>query len=167
MEDIQTDLGGNLDSVLNFFIHFGSEFLAFIVLTAIVVAFTFYFGRERIAPLIAGLYIAIPLYQIFPYEEGILTTPLLQISFYLLIVVLTMVAFSGLSSVFPTSGGGLIGLVILSAITAGMVIAIAIHILPVESLYTFSGATKALFESSQAFFLWMVAPIVGVFFFSR
>lgn len=148
-------------------LHVGTEFLAFIVLAAIVAAFGIYFGRDRILPLLAGLYAAIPLYQLFPFGADLLQDPLLAVALYIILALLVMTAFSGLSSLFPSQSGGLISLVILSALTAGMLIAISIQILPVENLYTFSTATKALFDSAITAYLWFIAPIVGIFFLSR
>lgn len=148
-------------------LHVGTEFLAFVVLTAVVAGFGVYFGRDRILPLLAGLYTAIPLYQFFPFGADLLQNPLLAIALYLILALLVMIAFSGLSSLFPTQSGGLISLIILSAVTAGMLIAISIQILPVENIYTFSAATKALFDSAVTAYLWFVAPIIAVFFLSR
>lgn len=165
--NLEQSASGTIEWLLNTALHFGSEFFAFIVVAGLAGAFGVYFGRDRLVALLAGLYIAIPTFQFFPWGSDMLANPLIAIAFFALIAILTMLAFSGLSSFFPTSSGGFLSLLILSVLTAGLILFIAIKIIPVESIYTFSDATKALFDSSTASFLWFIAPVVGVFFLSR
>jgi len=160
------DLGGALQYAVDFFIHFATDFLAFIVIAAVIAGFAFYFGRERIVPLAASFYAAIPIYMVFPYTEYI-TTPLLHVALYLVISFLALTAFSGLASFVAGGSLGFIKLLVLSAAVAGMLIAVSIHILPVEQLYAFSEPTRALFVSSEAFFFWLLAPLVAIFVFGR
>lgn len=160
------DIGGLLQYLVDLFIHFSADFLAFIVIAAGVAAFSFYFGRGRIISLSASLYAAIPLYMVFPYTEFI-TTPLLHIVLYLGLAFLALIAFSGLSGFIAEGSLGLVKMVILSAAVAGMLIAISIHVLPVESLYTFSAPTRALFESGEAYFFWLLAPLAAIYVFGR
>lgn len=160
------DLGGALQMAVDLVIDFSSDFFAFIIIAALVAAFAFYFGRDRIVPLLAGAYAAIPLYVAFPYTE-FLTTPLLHVALYILLLIIGMFAFSGLSAFIAGGSLGFIKLTILSGITAGMLIAVSIHILPVQDIYVFSPPTLALFSSTQALFLWFLAPLVGVYVFGR
>ena len=160
------DFGSTLDYLVSFFIDFASDFIAFIIIAGVVVVFGFYFGRDRIVTLIAGLYAAIPLYISFPYTD-LITSPLMSVGLYLFFVIVGLIAFSGLSAFIASSSFGLIKLPLLSAIIAGMVIAVSIHILPIEEIYTFSVPTKALFASTEAFFLWLLAPLVALYFLGR
>ena len=160
------DLGEALQLTVDLVLDFSADFLAFIVIAAFVAAFAFYFGRDRIVPLLAGIYAAVPLYIAFPYTEY-LTTPLLYIGFFVILVVAGLIAFSGLAAFIAEGSLGFVKLVVLSAVTAGMLIAISIHILPVEQVYSFSAPTKALFASGEAFFLWLLAPLVAVYVFGR
>lgn len=155
-----------LQQAVDIITHFAGDFLAFLIVGGIIAAFAFYFGRNRIVPLVASLYAAIPIYTVFPYTEYI-TTPLVSIVLYFVIAFLAYIAFSGLASFVATGSIGFINLLILSATVAGMLIAVSIHILPVEQLYTFSAPTRALFASTEAFFFWLVAPLVAVFVFGR
>lgn len=166
MDPVPVDIGGALQWTVDFVVHVGTDFAAFVAVAAVIAAFAFYFGRDRFMPLIASFYAAIPLWQVFPWRE-LITTPLLSVALYLAIVVVSLIAFSGLSAFLAGGSVGFLKLIILSAITAGMVLAIAIHILPVHDLYTFSVPTLALFASDQAFFLWLAAPLAGLFFFGR
>ncbi|XKT74270.1 MAG: hypothetical protein ACJKTH_02865 [Patescibacteria group bacterium UBA2163] len=161
-----SDLGGTLQYLLDLIVDFSSDFFAFIVVAAAIAAFAFYFGRNRIVPLTAALYAAIPLYMQFPYMEYI-TTPLLHIALYLGITALALVAFSNLASFVAEGSIGFIKLVTLSASVAGLLLAVSIHVLPVEDIYTFSAATRALFAPGEAFFLWLVLPLAGIFVLGR
>lgn len=161
-----SDLEGTFQYALTLIIDFSSDFFAFIVVTAAVAAFAFYFGRNRIVPLTAALYAAIPLYSAFPYMEYV-TTPLLHVALYLGITALALIAFSNLASFVAEGNIGFVKLLALSAAVAGLLLAVAIHILPFEDIYTFSAATRALFASGEAFFLWLVLPLAGIFVFGR
>jgi hypothetical protein len=161
-----SDAAGWLNWAVDTVLDFSADFLAFIVVAVIIAAFAFYFGRNRIVPLMAGLYAAIPLYLYFPWTE-FLTTPVFAILLYLGFAVIGMVAFAGLGSYIASDSMGIIPLIVLSAVMSGMLLAISIHVLPVEEIYSFSAPTKALFETQQSFFLWLAAPLVGVFFFGK
>src|SRR6185295_223693 len=75
----------------------GSDFFAFIILTAIFLGFSFYFGRDRFAPLIAALYAALALYVAFPFTFSFLNGPYPHIALFAGLVLLGFIAFSGLS----------------------------------------------------------------------
>ena len=160
------DIGNALKVAVDMVINFSTDFFAFIAIATAVAAFAFYFGRDRIVSLLAGMYAAIPLYLAFPYSD-ILSTPLLHVALYLALAGIGMVAFSGLSAYIAGGSLGFIKMAALSAVTAGMLIAISIHVLPVEQVYTFSAPTKALFASNQAFFFWLLAPLAAIFLFGR
>ena len=128
--------------------------------------FAFYFGGDRLVPLIAALYAGIPLYQFFAYKESVGDNPYLLVGLYVVLVVLSLLAFSGLSY-FAGGALGFLKMGGLSILTAGLILAIAVHILPVGSIYSFSEPAKALFASDQAFFWWLLAPLAGLFLFGR
>ena len=161
------DIPGSVHSLVGLIGHFATDFFAFIVIAAVIAAFAFYLGRDRLVPLVAGLYAAIPLYQHFPWGASVIADPMVAVALFVGLTLIGLIAFSGLSAFVAGSSIGFIKLAILSALTAGLVIAVAIHILPVSSFYTFSAPTAALFASNQAFFLWLAAPLVGIFFLGR
>ncbi|MES2135188.1 MAG: hypothetical protein V4449_03050 [Patescibacteria group bacterium] len=167
--DILTDLdiGGNFHKALDFLVGFGSDFFAFIVLAGLVAVFAFYFGRNRLMPLIAALYAAVPLYLFFPFQTPLLQDPYIAIALYLLFVFLALVAFSGLSFFMASAPRSLLRVGATSILVAGALLAIGIHVLPLEQIYTLTAPTKALFASNQAFFWWLVAPLAGLFFLER
>lgn len=159
---------GPLQQTVDIVLAFSTDFLAFIVVASLVAAFSFYFGRDRLMTLIAGLYAAIPLYQFFPFRSMLpADNAYVDIGIFVAFFFLGTLGFSGLSAFLARSSASFLGTGILSVLTGGLVLAIAIHILPVQDVYTFSPPTLALFESDQAFFGWLVAPIIGLFFFGR
>ena len=167
MSDAVPDVSGQVTSAMDLFFGLGVDFFSFIVVAALVAVFAFYFGGDRLVPLMAALYAAIPLYMFFAYKDIVGDTPYLLVGLYVVLVVLSLIAFSGLSYF---TGGGAIGFLkvgTLSILTAGLMMAIAIHVLPFESLYSFSEPTKALFASDQAFFWWLLAPLAGLLVFGR
>lgn len=145
---------------------FGHDFLAFIVLAAVLVLFMVYFGRDRIAPLVAALYASLVLYEAFPFM-GVLSGPYLKIGLYLLFAFLFYIAFSGLSYFMAVRSGGFVTEIAMAVLVAGFVLAISTHVLPVQDIYQFTAATTALFASTQAYFWWLVAPLAGLFFLGR
>ena len=161
-------LTGPLQSAVDLVISFGTDFFAFIVIAALIAAFSFYFGRDRLMALIAALYAAVILYQKFPFQSLIPAgNAYFQIGLYLALALIALVAFSGLSAFLAQSTSSFLGTAVLSITAAGMILAIAIHILPVQQIYTFSAPTLALFASDQMFFGWLAAPLVGLFFFGK
>lgn len=168
MNDLQpSDVGSTLETVTAILVHFATDFFAFLVVAAVVAAFAFYFGRDRIVPLIAALYASIPLFIYFPYDTSAFGGVIVTLALWLFFVLIGLVAFSGLGAFIASGSVGIVKMLLLSGATAGLVLAIFIHILPVQDIYTFSGPTIALFDSSEAFFFWLVAPLVGIFFLGR
>ena len=62
-------VGEALHFTLDFFISFGSDVFIFGALVASIAVFAFYFGRDRLVPLVAGCYAALALYPYFPFES--------------------------------------------------------------------------------------------------
>lgn len=159
-------VGDALRTTADLVISFGTDFFAFIVVAAAVAAFAFYFGRDRLLPLIAGVYAAVPLYTFFPYMSVIGANPYLHIGLFLAFVIVSMIAFLGLASWVPSTGVGFIKVLGLSALTAGLILGIALNMLPIGEVYTVSPATAALFSSSY-FFYWLVAGVGGALLLGR
>lgn len=164
--NVTPPVGDALRSSLDLFIGFGTDFFAFIFVAAIVAAFAFYFGRDRLVPLTAGLFTALPLYSHFAFIGALGSNPWLHIGLFGGFTVLGLVAFMGLSSWVPSTGAGFVKVLGLSAIVAGIILAIALNVLPLADIYTVSEPTRALFVS-QNFFWWLLAGVVGVFILGR
>lgn len=152
---------------MNFIVGFGTDFLPLIVTVAVVMAFALYFGRNRLMPLIAAMYAAVVLYIFFPFDTSILSDSYIAIALYFLFVFIALTAFSGLSFFMASAERNLLKIGAMSVLVAGLFLAIGIHVLPLEHIYTFNSATKSLFASDQSFFWWLVAPLAGLFFLER
>ena len=160
-------IAGPLKSTVDLFINFGTEFFAFIVVAAVIAAFAFYFGHDRLMPLIAAIYTAALIYPVFPFKSIIGDNVYLNLGLFAVLVFAGLVAFSGMAYFIASGSIGFVSLAALSILTAGLLIAIGIHMLPVEQVYTFSAPTKALFVGDKMYFYWLVAPLAGLFFFGR
>ena len=162
-----SQIGALLQTIWNNILQFSAEFLAFVVVSAGVAAFAFYFGRNRILPFIAALYASIPLYVSSPFDLSPYGGAIVEIAFWILLVFLAYVAFSSLGSFIASVSVGFLNVVILSVTTAGLILAIAISVVPIQTFYTFTPATLALFNTPQGFFFWLVAPLAALFVFTR
>ena len=168
MDKVATpDVGVALHSTLDLLFGFGSDLFVFIAVAAVVAIFAFYFGRDRLMPLVAGIYAALVLYAHFPYFSYLQGNAYLEIGYFVLCTVLALIAFSGLAGFMASSGLGIIKVVALTLITAGFIMAIAVNVLPVKELHTWSPATLAVFANPQFYFAWLVAPVFGVFLFGK
>lgn len=159
-------VGDALRSSTDLLIGFASDFFAFIVVAALVAAFAFYFGRDRLIPLVTGVVVAVPLYTYFPFKDLTGADPFLNLGLYIVFAVVSMLALSGLQSWVPSSGVGFVKVLGLSAISAGVILAVAISLLPLGEVYSVSAPTQALF-ASHYFFYWLAAGVAGVFLLGR
>lgn len=160
------DVSVPLKSTLDLFLGFGADFFAFIFVAAVIAVFAFYFGSDRLMPLTAGLYAAIPLYTYFPFTEALGSNPYLSIGLYAILAILATICFSGLSYFMAGGGVGFLKTGALAVIIAGFVLAVSIHTLSIESVYTLSEPTKALFDPKFLFW-WLLAPLAGLFVMGR
>lgn len=166
-EGVVPDIAVPLKSWVDLVLAFGADFFAFIVVAALIAAFAFYFGGDRLPPLIAGIYAAIPLYLAFPFRALLPGTPFISVGIFVAFTAAAMIAFLGLSFFSEHAVTSFLRVFAISVAAAGLLLAIAINVLPVEELYTFSAPTKALFAGDIAYFWWLAAPIAALFFFGR
>ena len=159
-------VGEALRSSVDLVLAFGSDFVAFLALTAVAAVFAFYFGRDRLTALIAGILAAVPLYTYFPFVSMLGANPWLHIGLYLAFVIVGLVAFMGLSNWVPSTGVGFVKTLGLAAIAGGLLLAVALNLLPIADIYTVSEPTRALF-SAQYLFWWIAAGLGGVLLLGR
>lgn len=164
---VTPDLGGALHGTFDLFVGYGSDLFVFIGIAALVALFAFYFGRDRLVALIAGMYAAIPLYLNFPYMDILKGNAYLEIALFVGLAFVGLVAFASLASFLGIGTVGFFKVLALSAITAALVMAIAVNILPGKSIHAFSAPTLALFANPYLFFWWLAAPLAGVFLFGK
>ena len=157
-------VGAALHTTLDFFIAFGQDLFVFLALAALVAVFAFYYGRDRLIPLVAGCYAALALYSYFPFEAMLGGNIFLEAGLYLVFMFVGLIAFSGLASWVPTSSVGFIKVLLFSGLVGLFMIAIAISVFP--GLYPWSTPTLALFAGNNLFW-WLLAPLIGVFLLGR
>jgi hypothetical protein len=167
MDTATPDVTGTFHNVVDIFIGFGSDVFIFIALVAVVLMFAFYFGRDRLLPLMAGIFVAIPLYTNFPFMSTLGGNAYFSIGLYLLLAFAGMLAFSGLAGFISSSGMGFLKMAALAALISALLLAIGINVLPLKEVCTFSPPTLALFTVNNAFFWWLAAPVVGAFLFGK
>ena len=148
-----------------------NDFLIVIILVAILLFFAQYIGRGSFVALLISLYAGYAPYVIFPYTSFLPTEPPLTVflAHFGLYAALVFVFYIILRRVIASDFLyiGVFGLVILSFLGAGFLIALASHVFLISSVYHFTPSIAALFAPNQYFFWWFAGPALGLFFFAR
>lgn len=163
-----------MESLLGQAVSFATDFLAIIILFGVFFAIAWWRGMNVLASLIFSLYGAYALYIFFPYSETILSwgsTSLTTLTISLgLFAFFTAIFYFTLRRVVSADyilGGRHLAVGILSFFITTFIVVLAYHVFPVRDVYTFTPAIDSLFASKQFFFWWFVAPLVGLFIFTR
>ncbi len=153
------------------FLNVVGDFLILLVLFGLLFVFLWYMGKGPFIGLLIALYVAYALFSIFPYKESLPVEPqLLAVGsassiFLLLMGIAYVVLRRTVASDFIYIG--ILGQVILCVLGAGLLLAIAFHVLAIPTIYAFSPILHTLFAPPELFFWWFAAPLVGLFFLSR
>lgn len=148
-----------------------SDFLIIIVLVLFFALFSRYIGRGPFVGLLLALYAAYAFYIAFPYGNILPTAPqstalFTHLGLYAAFVVLFYIILRRVV-VSDFLYIGIFGLLILSFLAAGFLLALAFNVFPVNGIYNFTEPVASLFEPSKYFFLWFAGPAVGLFFFAK
>ncbi len=148
-----------------------SDFLIVLILIGVFVLFARYVGRGPFVGVIVSFYTAYAIYATFPYDSYLPSAPAItalatRVGIYLALVfffyiIMRRVVVSDFLYI------GSIGLILLSFLTAGFLLALAYHIFPVAPVYHFTPALDMLFASKTYFFFWFIAPAIGLFFLAH
>ena len=149
------------------------NFLVLLILTGIMVGFSYRAGRGGIISLIVSFYAGYAIYLVFPYTDDILEaggSPVVKAIISLVLYsIATFVPFHFIQRL--TSGGfGVLSAVprfVLSFLAAAFLLTLAYHVFHVSNIYTFPSPIDSLFAPDAYFFWWFVAPLVGLLFFVR
>jgi hypothetical protein len=148
-----------------------NSFLLVLILLALLFIFAKYVGRGSFVALMLAFYAAYAPYIIFPYTSFLPTTPPLTafLAHAGLYVALALIFFIILRRVIVSDFLfiGNFGLIILSFLGAGFLIALASHVFLISSVYHFTPAISALFSPNKYFFWWFSAPAIGLLFLAR
>ncbi len=147
------------------------NFLIVIILFAVFFIFAKYVGRGSFVALMLAFYAAYAPYIIFPYTSFLPTSPPLTAFlahaglYFVLVLIFFIILRRVIASDFLFIGN--FGLIILSFLGAGFLIALASHVFLISSVYHFTPAISALFAPSKYFFWWFSAPAIGLLFLAR
>lgn len=148
-----------------------NDFLIIIILFGIFFAYAYYFGRAALVATLISMYAGYALYIVLPLAGLLPVSPALtalgahialyaalSLAFY---IILRRIVVSDFLYI------GIFGLIILSFLGAGLLLALAYHIFSVTSFYQFTPAIDLLFSPNQNFYWWFAAPVIGLFFLAR
>jgi hypothetical protein len=171
-------IGGIANTITSFASH-GAEsayvilgnFLVLVVLTVIMIGFSYKSGRGGIISLLIAFYAGYAIYSVFPYTKTVLSaagTPLVKA--IVSIVMYAIAAYLPFHFVQRLVGGGFgvlsfVPRFALSFLSATFLLAVAYHVFHVSNIYTFPEPINTLFAPDRYFFWWFIAPLFGLLFF--
>jgi hypothetical protein len=171
-----TSTSGLLASVWESVTSISLDILIVLVSFALLVLYTFYFGKGRIIVLILALYVSALLYVFFPYLDSISFFSDLPTS----VAWSKMLIFAGFVVVSALVMGRLIGAefsistlygwfetLLLSSLAVVLLLVLSYHLLPVSEIYDFGAYLDKLFEPVEYLFWWLVLPLLGLILVSR
>jgi len=145
------------------------NFLALVVLTGIMIGFSYWSGRGGIISLVVAFYAGYGIYLVFPYTTQIIDAggaPLMKAILSILIFAFaTVVPFIFIQRLVG-GGFGVLSFVprfALSFLAACFLLALAYHVFDFTHIYTFPEPMNTLFAPNEYFFWWFIAPLVGLF----
>lgn len=146
------------------------NFLVLLVLTVIMIGFSYKAGRGGIISLIIAFYAGYALYIVFPFTDDIVNAggstvvkAVISIGLY---IGMTFIPYHFIQRL--TSGGfGVLSFVprfVLSFLAAAFLLTLAYHVFQISNIYTFPNPIDSLFAPDEYFFWWFIAPLVGLLF---
>lgn len=146
------------------------NFVILLVLTVIMVLFSYKAGRGGIISLILALYAGYAVYSVFPYTDQIIaaggTTTVKAIISAVIFGIATFVPFHFIQRL-TTGGFGVLSIVprlALSFLAAAFLLALGYHVFDISNIYSFPAPLDSLFAPEGYFFWWFIAPLVGLLF---
>ncbi|HEY4489138.1 MAG TPA: hypothetical protein VJA87_01510 [Candidatus Paceibacterota bacterium] len=167
--DVSTFATGGIESVWLLV----GNFLVLLILTVIMIGFSYKTGRGGIISLIIAFYAGYALYIVFPFTDDILnaggSTIVKAVISIALYGAMTFVPFHFIQRL--TSGGfGILSFVprlLLSFLAAAFLLTLAYHVFQISNIYSFPDPINSLFAPDEYFFWWFIAPLVGLIFLVR
>ena len=149
------------------------NFLVLLMLTGLMIGFSYKAGRGGIISLIVAFYAGYALYIVFPFTERLLDatdSKAIQATISIILYgIMTFIPFHFIQRL--TKGGfGVLAFVprfVLSFLAATFLLTLAYHVFYISNIYTFPTPIDSLFAPDAYFFWWFIAPLVGLLFFVR
>lgn len=162
-------LSGIVNTLADVFFVSPFDILIISLLFGMLVGFGFQYGKRHIITLLLTAYLTTLLYIFFPYTEKILEfesdalplTAIIIATFTVLFLALYVLFIRMVHISFPLSSGKRwLEVLLIGFVGTTFIIALLYHIIPLEAVYDFSPPIDRFFESTTAFFWWLVAPLV-------
>jgi hypothetical protein len=146
------------------------NFLILLILTGLMIGFSYKGGRGGIISLLIAFYAGYAIYSVFPYTKDIVdaggSTMVKAIISIALYAGATFIPFHFIQRL-TTGGFGVLSFVprfVLSFLAAAFLLTLAYHVFHVQNIYSFPDPINSLFAPDEYFFWWFIAPLVGLMF---
>jgi len=150
------------------------SFLALIIITGVLFAFSLRAGKSSLVSLILSFYIGYAIYQVFPYADAILaigkgSAVTLVVAKLVIYAIATYIPFYVINRHASNDYFVPNKLIALFAcfLAAAFLMAIGYHTFGAKSAYAFTPALDMLFAPASYFFWWFIAPLAGVYLLVR
>ena len=147
------------------------DFLLVIILFALLFVFAWYVGRGPFVALLLSFYSAYATYSIFPYMSLLPTEPAMTASLahagvylafvFIFFLIMRRVIVSDFLYI------NTFGLIVLSLLGVGFLIALGSHTFALTSVYSLTPSLAEFLTPAKYFFWWFSAPAVGLLIFAR
>ncbi|MEW5908073.1 MAG: hypothetical protein AB1643_02755 [Patescibacteria group bacterium] len=130
-------------------------------------------GKAKLISFLLSLYVAGSLFENFSYLVLFLKKrTILEIFFIKIFIFLVLLIFVNilLIKIFSSSFTGnkrWWQTFLLSFLASGLLFSYFFHLFPTKGIFTFSPIVSNFFASDNAFFLWLILPLVALFFSRR
>jgi|TARA_Y100000310_G_scaffold345555_1_gene466522 hypothetical protein len=167
---------GFVGSAFDYATSFSVDFFIILALFALLVGYSFRYGKARIISLILSLYLALLIFIHFPYGEIIQNTVKGQLSLFavnsvifFIILIVSYIVLNRLIRVEFSSRDTRrwSDTILLSAFATVLLLAFSYHVLPIVSIHDFEPRVDLLFERAEYFFWWLLIPLAGLLFTVR
>lgn len=149
----------------------------FIYLFFIISVFLYGFslGKERILVILISVYMSLAIAQNLPFinddlsgKFGLGPVFVLRLLVFAFFVFLLFYLFTKIGALAGFTGHSSIAhIAVFSVLQVGLLISIILSFIPPESLSALSSFTQTVFVSDIAKFLWIIAPIAGMFLLKK
>ncbi len=161
-----------MNNYISTFTSLSSDTLILIILATIFLFIGLRIGKNTLVSIILSLYLSVLLYSNSFFVNSLIFVskdPAKLFWNHLAIFALFFVPiYLILSKIISVEGDRgplkLLKIGILALVSTGLLIAIFYHVLSIAPIYNFSSAIDNLFASSRAFTIWLILPLITMFF---
>lgn len=161
--------------VVAFISSISADILGMVGVVVLLFALGFARGKKFLLTFLLALYPSALVTAQFPFYDQLHSLGLSNIRSIVPLIVLTLSVVGTMWVIRQYIDTGyqdrtfwrVIETTVLSVTATGLLFALLYHVASLEPVYNFGPAIDALFSSTQAFFVWLVVPIVGIQLFVR